>query len=662
MGSNRLTRCARYTMVTTACVAGILLSLGGCPVQQVPRTPPADENDNASNTAGSGFPTNTPTEQTPRPIPSIPVDVPDDNSDADSDLPSLDTPLEFPISIVITSGNDGPINILPGAEQSISYEVFGGRPEDGVIRVALIYDVDGVDNSGDEVVLQNGLPVRGTVDYTTAGIPSGTYFVGIRAANDAVRNSRFAPSKLEIVGAATATLTRPSVDLEVRPSATIDVRGSIETLARNVGWTVFTDQDGVFNGNEVDAFSGGGRVINGAIFPQNLANGDHFIGIEIRDSLGQSFVQYFSDGTGTCTNGVACRKFTIDEPPTIIVTAPTDTVIAQPGDEIIRIEATVADIEGDAEVSIFRDADGTLNDNEFELASFTLQGNNGNFSFDFDTSNLFPGTYRFGVKADDGNGAIAGYATGTLIIPLPPSVSGSVLLPNDMPVGARTFDRVNDALVSFAISDPNRRLRLQPQGIVVNVYVDEDTDGVPDTATPAVTLTDGLFSIPFSTGLNFFELDLEALNVDAGADGLANVLVEILLSEVIGNEIKVDPIAVFELDTIRPDIDLALPNPGGQMTFNDATDILTIAYSLLDNNASTVKFVLADAFTGVTFDVPDQEEFLQPNDQIVRNLALWRITPDIPTGLYNIAFEVRDNTNEITIITFGSPEIAIMRP
>ncbi|MGE3180910.1 MAG: hypothetical protein AB7N71_04710, partial [Phycisphaerae bacterium] len=599
------------------------------------------------------------TDSTPRPIPSIPVDVPVDSGEIDPDLPDLDSPLDIPISIVITTGVEGAINILPGVEQSVSYEVFGGRPQDGAIRVQLIYDGNGIDRTGDEVVLVENLPVRGTIDYPTLNIPPGSYFVGIRASNTTSSATRFAASRLEIVGAATAQLTRPTADLRVRPSGTIQVRGSIETLARNVAWTVFTDQDGVFNGNEVDSFAGGGKAVDGAIFPLSLPRGDHFLGITIRDSLGQDFVRYFSDGVSDCVNGVGCRKFTVDAPPEIVISSPTASIIAQPGDAMIHIEAVVSDAEGDAAVTIFRDADGTLNNNEFDLATFQLSGPSDSFSFDFDTTNLFPGLYRFGVKVDDGGGVVATYAAGTLNVPLPPSVSGEVLLPANGRIGHRTDQET--ATVRFRVTDPNRRLRLQPLGIVVNLYRDDNTDGVRDSATPLQTLTNGRFGIPFAAGNNEFEVDLSTLALDPGADGTSEVLVEILLSEVIGNDVKVDPEPAIRLDTIEPNIQVTFPGFPVyplQVQINSLSPDLEFTYELFDNNEVTVTLVMVNVDTSGFYFIPDGTETIEPNDVISRTVQLHNVE-GLPSGDYILGFVVQDSTAQPIDMDLVAPVITI---
>ncbi len=638
-------RNARTLALFAACFVGLTIPIliGGCPVQQVPRDAPNDNANSNSSTdgvTGGSSSTNANGSGSLRPIPSVAIIDEDVEGPIDSGLPGVDSQVSAPLSIVISS-LDRTLNTLPGTVQTISYEVFGGRTEDGQIRVRLFHDRDGVAESGDEVFFAQSLPIRGLVDFNTAGLAPGRYFVGVEARNNVSQIVRYAVGQLELVGRASFSFSRPSSSLRVRPTGEIEVRGDIATLARNVGWRVFSDPDREFNGNEVTAFASGGTRVDGTIFPIGLPRGTYHIGIEIVDSLTQRFVQYFAPPGSDCATDGVCRTFVIDDPPTVSVTGPAQTVLGQPG-LVVRVSATASDVETDATVTLFRDADSSVNGNEFVLQQFQLSGSLGVFEIDFDSTNLFPGTYRFGAIVDDGAGApVSAYAPGTLVILEAPSATAQFGFPF---VYARRANDANPIDVVFFVDDPLRRLSLQPFGIRLNIYKDDNSDGVRDSDQPVVSATSEANGTPFRIGaVTRYPINLQELGLTPGADGLADVLAEVVLTERIGN---VTPFpADFEvarLDTVAPSAQILQPTANVNIPESAEEFPLTVRLRLVDN--APVGLVRIRLVEEVALGETPRVFTVLPTSVIDANtdLSFGLELGNVPLGDYHLTVEVDD--------------------
>jgi hypothetical protein len=326
-------RSIRRVMGSTLAGA-VLLGLGGCPVPQVPRTP-ANENANVSDSDGGGLIENANTVggRPVRPIPSVPVEgVGDGGTDQpdDSAIPSNDLPSVAPLSVSI-SNFAAAVNVLPGTDQQLLYEVVGGRVEDGPVNVQLYVDKDGIDGSGDEIVLLTGLPVRGAAVFSTGNLPPGRYKVAVKASNQRGTSVRYAVGQLELVGEALVQFTAPAGNVRARPTGIVPIEARIDSLAQTLSWSVFTDSDTTFNGNERIEFSGGGAVVRGSILLQGLPHGSYYIGVRVVDSLGQEFIRY--SGAIDCASLGDCRQISIDGAPSIEILEPLTSVTTLPGDQ-----------------------------------------------------------------------------------------------------------------------------------------------------------------------------------------------------------------------------------------------------------------------------------------------------------------------------------------
>lgn len=631
----------------------------GCPVPQVPRVP--DENANANApVGGTSTNTNSFADGPVRPVPGVPVvvDQPPGADDA-GDVPISDAPTSSPLAVAITNFENS-LNILPGQSAALAFQVLGGRALDGPVAVTIFVDSDGVDHSGDERTLLDNQPLRGQVELLTSSLPAGRYFVGVRARNIAGTSTRYALGRLEIVGAATLSVAAPSTSRRTRPTSVVDVRATISTLAQTVSWRVFTDIDTEFNGNEVFAFSGGGATVQGGIVLQSLPQGSYFIGVEITDSLQQRFVRYL--GPQGCEGAALCHSIQIDAAPTVELLEPTAAVQIQPGAQTVRVVARVSDAESNAVVTLFRDSDSTINDNEFVLATFQLSSPSSEFETTFSTAGLFPGTYRFGAKADDGAGpSVGAYAAGPLVILEPPTVTGQFDFV--YPFGRRPNNANQPLEVQFTVSDQFRRLAFQPEGIRLNLYLDADTDGVPDSTTPLLSTTSDQLNRPFKVGANSFMLNLASLALpSADPDGLIDVLGELVLRENGGNVVPIlSPDRVARQDAVPPDV--TPMEPSLDQTLSRADGMLTVRFLSLDNDFTFALTSLVRIFDPMgppplAAEVNISAEFLLvlPGVPVTAAYAIPAVTP---VGDYFVRITIFDTTDEVTEVDIDTVTITI---
>jgi len=460
-------------------VAGLVavISVGGCPVAQQPTSPTTDGQDDVIEP-----PANNNQRDTNRPIPPPPLDEPDDGTggggssgggtdgggsggggDGGSQAP--------PISVDISAPGTTDVETAPGGEAAVTYEVFGGDPADGAISIELLYDVDGLADSGDEVVLAADLAARGTQAFTTAGIASGAYRIGVRAFNSEERKTTYAAGRLVIVAPATLAIQAPTVDARVRPADSISVKATINSLAATVSYSVFTDTDGALNGNETESFAGGGKQIDGTVLTAGFAPGDYNLGVTIEDSVGQTVTEYIRDAGGDLI------VLSVDAAPSIQVTAPATNVTVDPG-QPVDVSVVAMDPEGNATVVIFYDVDTSINGNETLLAVESLTQTQQTFQTVMDT-NLPSGLYFIGAYIDDGVGLATqhfGYAPGNVRVSGPPTLQIVFTQPT-----ADVFRRPGATItLGFRVNDPDEQGK--PNSIEIIAAYDANQDGVLDEA------------------------------------------------------------------------------------------------------------------------------------------------------------------------------------
>lgn len=468
---------------------GLILSIsfGGCPVQQQPRVP-----DNQTDEDARRPPSINNERDSNRPIPPPAIDEGDDDSGegggiggGDFLIPDAGS-VSQPVFVVIAAPDASDINILPGGEGAVTYEVLGGDPEDGVIKVQLFYDVDGVADTGDEIVLETDLAPRGTEAFIAAGIAPGSYHIGIRASNNKEIATAYANGRLVVVGRPLLRFTQPSGSVRVRPNTGVSVQFTIESLARTVSYAVFTDTDTVVNGNEVEAFTGGGLNGTGTIFLTDFDDGRYFIGVSVADSVGQEQTEYIGVAEGSP------RTITVDLAPSVQVTDPATNLLIVRG-EPVAVTIIARDPEASAVVTVFRDSDGVFNGNEATLATYQLTTPEHTFSDVIDTSALAPGRYKLGAAINDGiGGSIASYSAGGFRINAPAVVEIIA------PLADRQVRAGEAVTLRWNVQD------LENHVISVSWIqaLDADGDRMPDAGTEIITATNlgvGVGSIQFET-------------------------------------------------------------------------------------------------------------------------------------------------------------------
>lgn len=642
----------------------VLASLGGCPVPQVPREPSNNGNLNSGDVSGgSVINNNSFTDGSVRPIPGIPVEVDQPTDEPADGNPISDVPASTPLNVAINNFENS-LNILPGNPAAIAYEVLGGNREDGEVRVTIFVDIDGVDRSGDERTLLENQPLRTIVEIPTGALSPGRYFVGVRAQNNVSTSTRYALGRLEVVGPASLTVQSPAGSSRVRPNDVLQVRATIDTIAQTVSWRLFIDVDTEFNGNEIFEFcangqtcslSGGGLIVQGGIALHELAQSAYHIGVEIRDSLGQRFIRYF--GTVDCGATASCNTIVIDAAPQVQVTSPAADIHIQAGTQDVTIAAHVMDSEANAVVRLFRDADSSINGNEFHLASFNLSDTQGDFETTLATAGLLPGTYRLGAEVDDGAGPpVATYAPGKLVILPEPTVSGEFQFVTHE-INRRSSGISNPVPVSFHVSDPARRLAHQPEGVRLNFYLDANTDWVPDSTTPVLSVNADHLNRPFGAGDNVYMLNLSTIGLPEN-DDLVNIIGELVLREINGN-VVLSPALVSQFDDVapqvvpfEPSVDAIISRHGGE---------ITVSLSTIDNTPSV----------GIVRLAPHQVGGGPPPPPLTLSLGIFELIPPFetrtqvfavpsstPIGTYKLQIELIDLSDEPVTFLFA-PVITI---
>ncbi|MFH1746748.1 MAG: hypothetical protein ABIG44_06850 [Planctomycetota bacterium] len=627
----------------------LTISFGGCPQEQIPsQSQDQDQNEVVEP------PPNNQTEQN-RPIPQPPIDDDDDGtgdggSSGGGGLPPADDgDLSQPIAIVISSPVGADINILPGQEAAINYEVFGGDPADGAIRVELFYDLDGIVSTGDEVTLMTNLPARG-LQVFTANLESGVYYLGLRAANARESQTEYANGRLVLVGEPSVSLNLPAQDQRVRPNSGVQIQFNIASLATTVSYEVFTDIDTVVNGNEVTKFTGGGLSGSGTIYLENYAAGIYYIGVHLQDSTGQEKSDYFAGGDGNL------RTITVDLAPAITVTEPTGDNPVEEGD-LVQIVFTATDPEGAATISVFRDADGAFNGNEAEIAEFNLNTPQEDYVWAFIIpGNLPPANYRIGASITDGVGeTIASYAPGSITVLGDPTVSVAVASLNPLSVRPPDTSRL-----LFQVNDPERKLKNQPLGIQIHIYADLENDGVPvdedgiPTEVPVVTVGDPAFraGLPIAYNINSSALVPE-LDPQTGN---GHFRVAVSATERSGAAVfEFYPLPLY-IDSVEPTVDLTLPLPGEKVLL-EKDQMIDVAASTYDTSPANLVIRL-DKDTNPENDPPTAMDPLVIVEMLVGDGPVdINTTVDltgVPAGLYYIYVSITDGVGDP--VAFYAPQ------
>jgi hypothetical protein len=473
----------------------VVVTLGGCPVQQQP----VDTGEDSGQGAGSGV--NTPTRPaTERPVPPPPVDegtLPGDGGQpgGGGGLPNPGTdPGEEPtepqaqaLRVVILGPN---VNAEVKRNEAVEVEY---RVDGEAQSVELFYNLEG-GQSG--VIVQSNLNVEGTVEFSTD--QPGVYALGVRAANVDSEAEQLAPGRVTVVGQAQVSFSKPSQNLVIRPNVPVAVAYAIDTLAATVSSKVYVDPNRQVDGDETEVLTSTLKAVNDAIPTQGLTLGvEYSIYVQVTDSADQTTGRIYSN-----------RTFRIVPAPTIDVTAPTGSLTINAGDPVV-VQFVGTDSENQATITVFVDFDGIFNGDEDVIASDLAITET---SYAIDTTDFGAGSYRFGAWVTDNlSGEIfaSDYAPGTRTIPgiavNAPAVDTTVRTPTQVELRWTATYPASQFPTHEAV-----------------IALDADNDGVPDG--PLSVLAAG-----FAPGPNTHQVSTVGLK--------GRYLVGVRLKDTVGGEI-----------------------------------------------------------------------------------------------------------------------------
>jgi hypothetical protein len=250
-------------------------------------------------------------------------------------------------------------DLASGEKVTVVYNASGS-----INALEAVYDLDGTENTGDETVVIGGLPQGDNqfFDLNTAGIPAGTYFIGIRGTNGAGSTTSYASATVRVNGAPRAAFVNPDgtgapvVSIVVGVGDLVLISFNMNDPENNVNWRVFYDLDQTpDNRTEVTIATGSGNSGNVEWDTRGVAPGTYFIGVTGTDNVGNMDTGY-SPGTVTITRGAF-----------ITVTAPATDVLAFGGEDVeVRFAARGAD--GGGTIRVFYDTDGRFDNDEVTIA------------------------------------------------------------------------------------------------------------------------------------------------------------------------------------------------------------------------------------------------------------------------------------------------------
>ncbi len=364
-------------------------------------------------------------------------------------------------------------DIRRGDSLTVSYNV--SDPDGDALTITVSYDIDGVSDSGDEILLATGL-AAGTqaVGVDTSPIPAGTYYIYVTADDGkGGRTVARAGGRINVFGARVVSFLSPLVDTVVGSGGSVQIRFS---SSEALNYVLFYVQEvgGERSGSETTIESGRAEAAQTRTVTwmlNNVAPATYQIGLRVRDSLGATETIY------------ATGKVILNDPPSVQVSAPSsDDQVYQ--SEAIDIEYLLSDGDDTSVTStIFRDVDRVFgNGNETNVVSGPNTVDT-TITYSLDTTSISPGTYFIGVVASDGvndpNNSVT-YANGRIEI-FSSNLSSTIefLEPNS----AITVTPDGSFTISWQAEAPS------DGGTLKVVFVELDVGGSP-TGTP-VEITQG---------------------------------------------------------------------------------------------------------------------------------------------------------------------------
>ena len=336
----------------------------------------------------------------------------------------------------------------------------------GATSVLAFYDHDGRSNSGDEVVFASNLPTgtNRVAQLATATLPTGLYYLGIRASNDSGTTTVYATGKITVVGAASIVFLSPVQDLNVGPGISVPVR--FDAGVTDFSYRIFRDSNDTLDGNEttiVEGLSVGSSLVERAFDTTALPAGTYYVGVTVTTAAGSVKTTY-ATGRVVLVSGVFIQ-----------ILAPTVGLQASVGDPIQIVVAANDPANPNATVRVFYDPDRTFgngNETTIDIIAASAGG------VVWNTTGVVAGSYYIGAELQNG-AASPSYSAGPVELVesggVPDGGTGTFTISSPS-ADVRTFEGTDQLIRWYA--DPSLA-----NGKVTLLYdSDKDDDKVPDGA------------------------------------------------------------------------------------------------------------------------------------------------------------------------------------
>jgi hypothetical protein len=305
-----------------------------------------------------------------------------------------------PPTLVVTAPSSN-VTVTQGQTVAISWN---GTDPDDAATVSLGYDVDSTYDNGNHTWISLTQPEDGTVNWNTAGVTPGTYFIFGMIYDGEAEGHDYASGTVTVQAANT-----PPTLVVTAPSSNVTVPQG-QTVAISWNGTDPDDAATVSLGYDVDStYDNGNHTWISLTQPEDgtvswnttgVTPGTYYIFGMIYD--GEAEGHDFASGTVTVQAA--------NTPPTLVMTAPSSNVTVTQG-QPVTISWNGTDPDDAATVSIGYDQDSIFDNGNHTWIDLS-EPEDGSLSWD--TSTVAPGTYYvFGVIYD-GIASAHGYAGGTV--------------------------------------------------------------------------------------------------------------------------------------------------------------------------------------------------------------------------------------------------------
>jgi hypothetical protein len=342
------------------------------------------------------------------------------------------------------------------------------------LTVSAFYDVDGIPGTGDEVVFASGLPsgTNRTASWNTGEVTPGTYSVGVVASDGTSVGTGYAPGRVTVEAGIGVTFATPSDDILTNAGAVLTIRFAT-TLSASYSYTLFYDQDGVADGDEINIGMGtatGSSVVSVDWNTTGLAPGTYFVGVTVTDASVSRTATAYAAGQVEIIAGAF-----------VYVIQPANNIEVRPGDLTEIVFTAGVPNDGTGSLELFYDLDQQVNGNEVTIESgIALDRRN----LIWNTTGVPADTYFIGasLRLSSGGSPIAtAYASGRIQIEGEPSGGAPDQIVVTTPLNDQTIFQGNTYVIRWSTG------ATQADGTVSLLY-----DNDPDDSTPGTLIVSGL--------------------------------------------------------------------------------------------------------------------------------------------------------------------------